>query len=266
MPHTILSRHYRTHTTVDKTAPYVDLSTGQDTLPYQGKLIPGKLIGPSVIATDTRVYVLGGYSAIEGFSQSVHTAPILQDNTIGGWARCSSLAVAASHMGALAHKGRVYLFGGACARGYSNELWVATILSGGLLGGWRSTPLPGYFACAKVLSRGDYIHLLSAISPDGHTSRSYSAKTRQDGTVAEWLPSEQLPFAPKNPYVLERAECVRLVGQDPLVSEEEQVSVEAGFDADGAISDWSVALCRPPCDLILPKVTTSHGYIHLTPA
>jgi len=105
------------------------LQTGDITGWTTGTSLPSILSYSQAIVTNSRVYLLGGYTG-SSIVSTVYTAPINTDGTLGAWTTGTSLPSILHASQAIVTNSRVYLLGG-----YNGSSAVSTVYTAQFFGG-----------------------------------------------------------------------------------------------------------------------------------
>ncbi len=101
-------------------------------------VLPSKLRGHSMFASNDYVYVLGGHNDTSEVA-NVYYAAINENGTLGAWTATTSLPNILEGHDAFVLSGHVYLVGGKRGSTYSANTNYAPIQAGGGLGQWENT-------------------------------------------------------------------------------------------------------------------------------
>ena len=194
-----------------------------------GTSIPGTLYGSQVIATKSKIYLLGGVSSVPTWTNVVYVANVsggLNDYSayysndvtnymmpgsgqpwkqqyqvnlthagdISGWTTAGNLpAVIASSIPFIT-KNRVYLVGGCTSSTtYGSVVYTAPINSNGTLGTWTtSTAFPINIAGASAIVVKNKVYIIGG-SNSVSLNTVYSAPINADGTIGSWTAGTSLP-------------------------------------------------------------------------
>lgn len=156
-----------------------------------GTPLPYNMSFSQALVTKNRVYLFGGIQNGEGID-TVYTAPINSDGTLGTWSNGSALFNHRGHSQILAIKNKVYLFGGENRAGSStNSIHEAPINSDGTIGTWDNpgTNLPVTVKAHQIVLTHNKIYLLG-----GNGSNSiYVANILDNGSISSWSSAGTLP-------------------------------------------------------------------------
>ncbi len=132
----------------------------------------------AMAATDTTLYVIGGYDG-SNVRREVHAAHINHDGTLGPW-QTSNLPSPREYLGAVIHDGRLLVLGGRDHRDSPGLTHVeaAFINSDGSLGAWTSEPAlpePLYRLGAVTVHRhgSNSVYVLGGLSDDQNRATVY---------------------------------------------------------------------------------------------
>lgn len=89
----------------------------------------------TALVTKNRVYLIGGKDN-SGYLNTVSSATINSDGTLGAWSASGTFPIAISDAQLITTKAHVYLIGGRNSSGYLNTIYSATINADGTLGSW----------------------------------------------------------------------------------------------------------------------------------
>lgn len=155
--------------------------------------LPAARYGSQLAFANGYLYHLGGFNGTNVFN-TTHFSVI--NNGGGGftntWATTTSLGTARSLHGAVAHNGRIYVFGGInSAATPLNTVEYATINANGTVGAWTATTnLPAARAYFGTTIVNEYIYVIggySSVSPTPvPTNTVYYAPIATNGTVGAW--------------------------------------------------------------------------------
>lgn len=98
--------------------------------------LPSEMTDHTAFVTKNRVYICGGLDSANNSNQTVYTAPINADGTLGVWTRNTSLPVAIARAFSVLTKNRVYVFSSS-----GNTQCTAPINADGTLGTWTTLTL-----------------------------------------------------------------------------------------------------------------------------
>jgi len=122
--------------------------------------LPAVIRAAQIVVTKNRVYLLGG--EVNGiYRDTVHTAPINADGTLGAWTTGTSLPVHHVFSQSVVTRKRVYLIGGFAGGSYTGDVFSAPINADGTLGTWsQATGATGFIAHSQVIATSSKIYTL----------------------------------------------------------------------------------------------------------
>lgn len=122
----------------------------------------------SLAVTKNRVYLLGGSPGGNNALNTVYTAVINADGTIGTWSTATPLPTAMYYMMCYTTKNRIYLLGGHTGAAQSNTCMSAAINADGTIGTWSvSAPLPYNLSHSAIVATKGKLHLLGGHNGSG---------------------------------------------------------------------------------------------------
>jgi len=158
-----------------------------------GTALPNTLAYSQAIVTKNRVYLLGGINTTN-YTNTVYTAPINSDGTIGTWTTGLSLPSALGASQAIITKDRVYLLGGWVGGSATNAVYTAPINSDGTLGAWiTDNPLPNTLYNSQAIVTKNRVYLLGGTKDGVVSSTVFTAAINTDGTLGTWTTGTSLP-------------------------------------------------------------------------
>lgn len=136
-----------------------------------------------VAVTKNRVYIIGGFKPVGGYTNEVWTAPIDEMGVVGAWTAGTPMGYSVGAAQLIMTKSRVYLIGGYRNGTYGSGCSYAPINADGTLGAWVDAPsfptlsYSGWSAVAK-----GYAFVMG-----GDANRYiYSAPINADGSLGGW--------------------------------------------------------------------------------
>jgi len=107
---------------------YPDGSLSAFTL--NANLLPQPRNGHTMVAYDSKLYVLGGFNNSGVKQNTVYYATVANNGSVGVWATATALPVAVSNHASSCYNGYITVMGGASGGTYSNEVYSADIDAG----------------------------------------------------------------------------------------------------------------------------------------
>jgi hypothetical protein len=130
---------------------------------------------PTAVVTNSRVYLLGGAGDAWASIDTVYTAPINSDGTLGTWTTSTSLPGVLNNSSAVVTTSRVYLLGGSTSTSVST-VYTAQINLDGSLGPWTTgTSLPGVLHSSSAVVTNSRVYLLGGYNGSSSVSTVYTA-------------------------------------------------------------------------------------------
>lgn len=206
-----------------------------------GSSLPGPCSKCSVAVIKNRVYIFGGLISNAGaVTNTVYTAPINADGTLGTWTSGISLPSGRFASGVLVTKNKVYLIGGSTSNTTTtNSVISASIGSNGLLGQWViEVNLPislGNMGCCVIKN---YVYLIGGSTSSDATNSIYRASFNTDGTLSSWaLSSMTLPENFSNTQVFTTNNRVYLLGGNNVSNGVIKI-YSCIINSDGTLGEW----------------------------
>ena len=153
--------------------------------------IPAAMFDSQAVVTKNRVYVIGGQDNA-GAKNSVFTAPINVDGTLGAWDTGPSLPVELSSFISIVVSNKIYLFG----RNSGSQVSFTTVINpDGTIGTWKTyTPLPYNVSHSESVVTKNRVYSLGGYIGGNYVSNVYTAPINADGTLGAWTTGTSLPI------------------------------------------------------------------------
>ena len=159
-----------------------------------GTALPSIIYYAFGFVTKNRVYLCGGYNN-SSWVNTVYTAPINNDGTLGTWSVTNSLPIAMGNTTPVITKNRVYICGGYNGSSLST-VYSAIINSDGTIGLWvTETNLPRPRNVPSVFISKNRVYLIGGYHETLQTSDVLSAPINADGSLGTWGTLTSLPEA-----------------------------------------------------------------------
>ncbi len=235
--------------------------------------LPQPLAYHSVVATDKRIYLIGGFngstiSPYTYFAPFEHTENLTV--TLGNWVT-STVQLRSGHglstHSAVIHNNIIYLIGGYSQRAPSSLVYSTTITSSGEITNWQivntDNPLPPIYRHSSIVY-GDNIYVIGGRNLHDLSEKTvYVARIRSDGTLEGWtrLPVElQLPRSLyfSSVVVSEGEHKIFVIGgyhRDTDTRMELDTIFSTRVLTDGGITPWEIE------DLSLPHSLFRHSAV-----
>ena len=131
--------------------------------------LPIVLSSSSLLTIGSKVYLVGGYSGKEGYSNSVLCADINTDGGLGEWKFLEPLP-SRMGFGYATHLDDKLLYLGGFGDGFSDKVYGVDIRENGDIGNWQCLrKLPIGVAFAQGLTTNDSVSLFGGSTETGHT-------------------------------------------------------------------------------------------------
>jgi hypothetical protein len=199
------------------------------------------------IITKNRVYLLGGYG-LSGHLNTIYSAVINSDGTIGTWENNGTLPVNISGHQIFVTKNRVYILGGYNNTGYLNSVYTATLNADGTIGAWSTgTSLPVqvcYFKHAIIKNR---VYIFGGETTGGTVlSTIYTAPINPDGTLGTWSTySISMPGPVKYQQIFVTKNTLYMIGGNSSGSTVISTVYACVINPDGTLGTWTTVSALP---------------------
>lgn len=202
--------------------------------------LPSARCGHLVVASKTRLYLIGGALNASTFTANVYYATINADGTLGAWTAAPSLPAAQCGMATVMTKNRIYVMGGMQAGGYVNSVYSAPVDDAGVIGTWvTETSLPGILHGSQAIVTKNRVYMLGgATSYSTHVNTVYTAPINEDGTIGAWTTGTSLPANIAFAQAITTKNQVYLIGGAGSSSGAYPSVYIAPINADGTLGTW----------------------------
>ena len=191
--------------------------------------------------TKNRAYVIGGVTTGSAFN-SVYTAPINTDGTLGTWVASANLPAAYWQPVVVVTKNRVYSIGGYSGSASINNVYYAPINSDGTIGTWvTDTSLPTNIGYAKGLITKNRVYLLGGYNS---SASIYTAPIDSNGVIGTWVSAGTLVTGVHYSTLIVTTNRVYLVGGYSGGVAISTVQT-ATINSDGILGTWSTVTNFP---------------------
>ena len=164
--------------------------------------VPAYFQSHNCVVTSTRLYVL------DTNANDVY-ADINQDGTLGAWISIPVAAGFISNAQMVVVKNRVYRIGGFNGTNSVSNVYMATISSTGIIGGFvEVTPLPEVCGNSHSFCTRNRVYILSG----SNFSKVYSAAINVDGTLGTWQLNTSLPATINGSHLVITSSRIYLLG------------------------------------------------------
>lgn len=174
--------------------------------------LPFTVGNSAVIATRTKLYVIGGYMAGTR-SNAVYYATIDSNGDLGSWIASVSLPIAVTDHGVIFSKTRICVLGGTTNTGDTAEVYCAEVDSSDNITAWiRSSNLPETCSQSVFINGTNRVHMLGGILTGATSNRIYTAIINPDGTFGTWDLTSSLPTTTHGHCVIITGSYVYILG------------------------------------------------------
>lgn len=172
--------------------------------------------GAVLIAHRGYLYLLGGRTDSDEYSDTVQIACIGEDGGLSAWTEGTALPSARAFHSVIACADYLYLMGGCDEAGYLDDVWYIYVGSDGNLGSrWTKSAfsLPRGLAASAAFILGGRMYLAGGANSDGARGELLSAKIWRDGEPGLWAPTaKSLPSPRAGATTLRMGTAVYLAG------------------------------------------------------
>lgn len=213
--------------------------------------LPVTLYLHSVSATDTHVFVVGGWDGVKTRPE-VYSAPFLPGGGIGPWSQAGtypdldpSESIGIDLHGTVIVNNRLYVLGGWTGTQGTSAVRYATI-NGGTIGAWQTGPsLPKAVYRLAAVAHDGFIYVTGGVIRSGEDVISqadvYVARVNADGSLGNWQTSALPEPRHYHRAVVHDGRLVVLGGRSDVA---ELNSVRAApINANGTLGAWDI---EPP--------------------
>lgn len=245
-----------------------------------GTSLPNTVGYSSVVVTNSRIYLLGGYIG-GSYVTTTYTAPLNSDGTIGTWTTGTALSSALCLSNPIIVKNKIYLIGGYLSSAYTGTTLVASFSGGyndyspyyedkslnymtpgsgrpwqrqyefnetqsGNISGWStSSNLPISVHASQAIVTKNRVYLMGGENSSGNNiSTVYTAPINSDGTLGTWATTTSLPDVVSRSQAIITKNRVYLLGgyrNSTCISS----VYTAPINADGTLGTWSTVTSLP---------------------
>ena len=216
-----------------------------------------RYMGSTVVITRNRVYLMGGHNGpTNSWVNTVTTAPINADGSLGAWTYASPLPFNSAWSKAIITKNRVYLLG--------PDVITASINADGTLGAWSvsSNELNVKVHAHEVVVTKNRVYLLGGLGYDRVAlSVVQTAPINIDGTLGTWTTVSPLPSGIYHSNAVVTRNMVYLLGGWNGIDNVSTVYTSP-INNDGTLGAWSTGPSLPgPLSRSQAIVTNSKVYL-----
>lgn len=157
--------------------------------------LPSVLMSANAIVVKNRVYLIGGAPVVNSFTNTIYTATINSDGTLGAWSLYGNLPYIVGVHSLVVTKNRLFILGGATGPGTSSaNVYSATINIDGTLGSWvASTSLPVALYGGYCFITKNKLYYVGGSSGSNSVATVYSAIISDTGYLGAWSTETSMP-------------------------------------------------------------------------
>lgn len=198
------------------------------------------------VVTKNRVYLLANRVTGGSMVNTIYSAAINEDGSLGDWNTAGTLPASYSYSKAIITKNRVYLLGGYAGTSAVSAVYTAPINSDGTLGTWSAgtnLPMAGHYSWSFTTKNRVYWGA-ARTAGDVPTSAVYTAPINTDGTIGTWTTGPSLPVALYAASIVVTKTKVYHIGGTNNSASSSGVYV-APINTDGTIGTWTATNSLP---------------------
>ena len=239
--------------------------TGDITGWSTGTALPAALGFSATIVTKNRVYVLGGYTNALVIVNTVYTAPINTDGTLGAWTTGAALPSAIAVQQAIVYKNRVYMLGGTPnGTNAVSSIYTAPINADGTLGTWtlNASALPSSLSNHNAILIRDKLYVLGGYTGSAYVNTVYYTTINSDGSLGTWITTNALPWAIGDHQTVVTKNRIYVLGGWNGSASSTQIAT-AAINNDGTIGLWTIISTTLPSGMSHTQVLVSKNYLYI---
>lgn len=209
--------------------------------------LPGAVYSPAVFMTKNRLFLMGGSNGTN-YLNTILSAPINADGTIGSWSNYGTFPEPIFDATVVATNNRVHILGFTTSNGTkSDRTYSAAINVDGTIGSWTAgTTLPYGLAAGSPILTSSYIYLIGGIKTGSfYTNTVFRAPVNADGSIGTWVTMPNFPninFSPR--YIVTKSMAYILGGFDGTYSL--NTIYYAPIDSNGVLGSWTLSSSTLP--------------------
>ena len=205
-----------------------------------GTAMPAGLSFGQGIVTKNRIYLIGGYVSGQ-YVNTVYTAPINADGTLGNWGLGPTLPGNLAYHQAIVARNRVYILGGhtGVQNGYTSAIISGEINANGEITGWSNYgSLPTTISHHRAFIIKDRLYLLGGFVGESISNLIMYTTIQPDGNLGTWVietMSKTTEFTlPSEIAVITTKNMVYIIGANNTAT------AHAPINADGSIGTFTL--------------------------
>lgn len=202
-----------------------------------GNALPVGIANSAALVTSSRVYLIGG-NDFTNVRNTVISAPINADGTLGSWTTGTAFPISVSTVSVASTKNRVYVFGGYLnGTAESSAVYTAPINTDGTIGTWTATTsLPGLHSDGQAFVTKNRVFLLGRRFNATTVNTVYTAPINADGTLGSWTTGTSLPIAVRMGSVIATKNYIYHIGG---FNGSNAITTIYGAPLQGGMNDYS---------------------------
>ena len=214
--------------------------------------LPVPLVGSTAVEYGGHIFVFGGETTGLTAVNTVYSAPINSDGTLGSWSTQTHLPIALSYGGSTIVNGYVYIVGGFDGSNSNlDTVYYAKLNTDGTLGSsWTLSPnTTSLTSYSSVISYNGYIYKLGGNYGNG----ANYAHVNSDGSTGAWSALPDLPMDIEATSGTVANGYVYLVGGQGNSTPVYDTVFYAPINSDGTLGTWQTS----PSTMPVPKSNAS---------
>jgi len=226
--------------------------------------LPQPLSGSTSVVYNDYVYVIGGYNGSSPLLDTVYSAPLNLDGTVGAWTTSvNTLPQTINDAISIAYDGYVYVMGGDNGSAQSTTVYSAPV-NNGTVGAWATSAntLPQGLSYTSTITYNGYVYVIGGLGSIEYSDSVYSAPLGVNGTIGTWATSpNSLPQVLLGHNAVSYNGYVYVIGGDSN-SGLSDIVYSAPLGVNGTIGTWATSPNSLPQVLRFASAITYNGYVY----
>jgi len=226
--------------------------------------LPQPLSGSTSVVYNGYVYVIGGYNGSSPLVDTVYSAPLNLDGTVGAWTTSvNTLPQTVNDSISIAYNGYIYVMSGFNGSTLQNTVYSASV-NNGTVGAWATSAntLPQALQYASAITYNGYVYVIGGLGSIEYSDSVYSAPLGVNGTIGTWATSpNSLPQALLGHNAVSYNGYAYVIGGDSNSGLSDSV-YSAPLGVNGTIGTWATSPNSLPQVLRFASAITYNGYAY----